>query len=64
MLAAHFASEVASRLVKPTASNYQVTDAVQKVADSFGCKPIEGEWRKPSMHVLSRSVLNVKAVTI
>ena len=42
MLAAHFASEVASRLVKPTATNYQVTDAVQKVADSFGCKPIDG----------------------
>jgi len=42
MLAAHYASEVASRLVKPTSISYQVTDAVQKVAESFGCKPIEG----------------------
>lgn len=42
MLAAHYASEVASRLVKPTATSYQVTDAVQKVAEAFGCKPIEG----------------------
>lgn len=42
MLAAYYASEVASRLVKPTSISYQVTDAVQKVAESFGCKPIEG----------------------
>jgi len=42
MLAAHYAAEAASRLVKPTATSYQVTDAVQKIAESYSCKPIEG----------------------
>jgi len=42
LLAAHYASEVALRLVQPGAENNAVTDAVQKVADSFECKPISG----------------------
>ncbi|KAK7497503.1 hypothetical protein BaRGS_00011143 [Batillaria attramentaria] len=42
MMAAHMAAEAAIRLVKPGNENYQVTDGIQKVAESFGCKPIEG----------------------
>lgn len=42
MTAAHLASEAALRLVKPGNDTYAVTDAVQKVAESFGCKPVEG----------------------
>ncbi|GLH07213.1 Proliferation-associated protein 2G4 [Gryllus bimaculatus] len=42
VLAAHFASEAALRLLKPGNETYTITDAVQKVAESFKCKPIEG----------------------
>lgn len=42
VMAAHLAAEAALRLVKPGNENYQVTDTVQKVAESFDCKPIEG----------------------
>lgn len=40
--AAHLASEAAMRMVKPGNENMKVTEAVQKVAESFKCKPIEG----------------------
>merc|ERR1712029_887047 len=42
ILAAHYASEAALRLVKPGQETYTVTDTVQKIADSYNCKPIEG----------------------
>lgn len=42
LLAAHYAAEIAHRLVRPSGENYAVTDAIQKVADSFKCKPISG----------------------
>lgn len=42
LMAAWLASEAAIRLVKPGAKNYAVTDAVGKIADAFGCKPLEG----------------------
>lgn len=42
MLAAHVASEIALRLVKPGNENFLVTDMVQKVAENYKCKPIEG----------------------
>lgn len=42
LMAAHLASEAAIRLVKPGGKNWDVTDAVQKIAESFGCKPCEG----------------------
>lgn len=42
MLAAHYASEAALRLVKPGNENYAVTDTVTKIAKSYNCKPIEG----------------------
>lgn len=41
-MAAHLASEAAIRLVKPGNKNWDVTDAVQKIAESFGCQPCEG----------------------
>lgn len=42
IMAAHLAAETVLRLVKPGAENYSVTDGIQKVAESFNCKPIEG----------------------
>ncbi|KAJ7340082.1 Proliferation-associated protein 2G4 [Desmophyllum pertusum] len=40
--AAYIASEVAQRLVKAGNENYIVTDQIQKVAEAFQCKPVEG----------------------
>ena len=40
--AAWTAAEVAMRLIKVGEKNWAVTDAVNKVAASFDCKPIEG----------------------
>jgi methionine aminopeptidase len=42
LMAAWLASEAAIRLVKPGAKNYAVTEAVGKIAEAFGCKPLEG----------------------
>merc|ERR1711881_172620 len=42
LLAAYYAAEIAQRLVKPGSSNQDVTDAVNKVAEEFKCKPVEG----------------------
>ena len=42
LIAAHYAAEMALRLVRPTGENYAVTDAIQKVAESYKCKPISG----------------------
>ncbi|KAJ1931793.1 hypothetical protein FBU59_006594, partial [Linderina macrospora] len=40
--AAHYAAETIQRMLKPGNKNTAVTDQVQKVVESFGCKPIEG----------------------
>ncbi|GFT09780.1 proliferation-associated protein 2G4 [Nephila pilipes] len=40
--AAHYAAEAALRLVKPGGDNNSVTDTIQKIAESFKCKPVEG----------------------
>jgi len=40
--AAHTAAEVAMRLVKVGNKNWAITDAVNKVAAAWGCKPVEG----------------------
>jgi len=40
--AAYTAAEVAMRLVKVGNKNWAVTDAVNKVAVTWGCKPVEG----------------------
>ena len=37
-MAAHLASEAALRLVKPGNDNIEVTETVNKVAESFECK--------------------------
>jgi len=42
LLAAHYATEAAYRLVKPGNSNEDVTEAVTKIAEQFKCKPVEG----------------------
>jgi curved DNA binding protein len=42
MTAAHLAAEAAIRLLKPDGENLAVTEGIQKVAESFNCKPIEG----------------------
>eukprot|EP00096_Caligus_rogercresseyi_P005489 TRINITY_DN2103_c0_g1_i1.p1 TRINITY_DN2103_c0_g1~~TRINITY_DN2103_c0_g1_i1.p1 ORF type:complete len:396 (-),score=124.61 TRINITY_DN2103_c0_g1_i1:282-1469(-) len=41
LLAAHYASEAALRLVRPGNETYTITDAVQKIAESYSCKPVE-----------------------
>lgn len=40
--AAHYCAEAALRLVKPGNQNTQVTEAWNKIAQSFNCTPIEG----------------------
>jgi methionine aminopeptidase len=40
--AAYTAAEVAMRLVRVGNKNWQVTDAVNKVAAAWDCKPVEG----------------------
>ncbi|EFX72560.1 hypothetical protein DAPPUDRAFT_308181 [Daphnia pulex] len=42
LLAAHYASEAALRLMKPGTENQAVTSVVQTIAESYKCKPIEG----------------------
>lgn len=42
VLAAYWAVQAALRLLKSGSGNYVITDAVQKVAESYKCKPIEG----------------------
>ncbi|XP_014246481.1 proliferation-associated protein 2G4 isoform X2 [Cimex lectularius] len=42
MLAAHYAAEVALRLLKPGNQTYTITDSVQKVCEAYHCKPVEG----------------------
>lgn len=42
VLAAYWAAQAAIRLLKAGTGNYAITDAVQKVAESYKCKPIEG----------------------
>merc|ERR1711920_722370 len=54
IMAAHLAAEAALRLVKPGNETYVVTDTVQKVAESFECKPVEGMLS----HQLSQNVID------
>jgi curved DNA binding protein len=42
ILAAYNAAEAALRLLKPGSSNYAITEAIDKIAESFKCKPVEG----------------------
>lgn len=43
ILAAYYASQAALRLLKIGNETYAITDAVQKVAESYKCKPVEGK---------------------
>jgi methionine aminopeptidase len=43
MMAAYNAAEAAIRLIKPGKSNWDVTDAIQKITDDYECKPVEGK---------------------
>ncbi|KAK6182626.1 hypothetical protein SNE40_010268 [Patella caerulea] len=54
ILAAYNASQAALRLVKPGNENFTVTETIQKVAESFDCKPIEGMLS----HQLKRNVID------
>jgi methionine aminopeptidase len=40
--ATYLATEAALRLMKPGKSSYEVTEAVQKIAQEFGCVPVQG----------------------
>lgn len=42
ILAAYYAAEAALRLLKPGSSNYQITEAIDKISESYKCKPVEG----------------------
>lgn len=42
ILGAYWASQAALRLLKPGNGNYAVTETVQKIANEYKCKPIEG----------------------
>lgn len=42
LLACHLASEAAIRLIRPGGKNWDVTEAVQKIAEAFKCQPCEG----------------------
>lgn len=42
IMAAHLAAKAALKLLRPSGENYAVTEAIQKVAESFHCKPISG----------------------
>lgn len=54
MMAAHLASEAALRLVKPGTDNIEVTETINKVADSFECKPVEGM----ASHQLEQNIID------
>ncbi|BFZ60467.1 hypothetical protein YB2330_001503 [Saitoella coloradoensis] len=42
LLAAHLASEAAIRMIKVGGKNWEITNAVDKIAKAFGCTPVEG----------------------
>ncbi|XP_031845184.1 proliferation-associated protein 2G4 [Nomia melanderi] len=42
VLAAHFASQAALRLLKPGTETYTITGTVEKICEAYKCKPIEG----------------------
>jgi curved DNA binding protein len=42
LMAAHWASEAALRLIKPGLSNIKVTETIQKIAKAYGTNSIEG----------------------
>ncbi|KAL6062825.1 Proliferation-associated protein 2G4 [Balamuthia mandrillaris] len=58
--AAHFAAECALRLFRPGNTNAQITEAIQKVAESFKCNAVEGVLS----HQMRRFVIDGNNVVI
>jgi len=58
--AAYFASECAIRLIRPGKSNTDVTNAIQRVANIFDVRPLQGVLS----HDLSKNVIDGKRVII
>lgn len=58
--AAYFASEAALRLFKPGKTNTEVTETIQKIADVFGCQPVEGVLS----HQMGRFIIDGNNVVI
>jgi curved DNA binding protein len=58
--AAHYAAECAHRLIKPGKKNTEVTEAIAKVAEIFGCQPMEGVLS----HQMKRFVIDGNKVII
>lgn len=54
ILAAYHASEAVLRKLKPEVQNSEVTDVIQKVVESFNCKPVQGMLS----HQLKRNIIN------
>jgi len=42
ILAAYNAAEAALRHLKPGSNNFQITETIDKIAESYKCKPVEG----------------------
>jgi curved DNA binding protein len=42
ILAAYYAAEAALRLIKPNENNLAVTDMIDRIANIYHCKPVEG----------------------
>jgi len=58
--AAYYAAEIAHRLVRPGATNLEVTAAIAKVAEVFKCSPVEGVLS----HQLKRYVIDGSKVIL
>jgi len=58
--AAHYASEIALRLIRPGRKNTEVSEAISKVAKQFGCEPLEGVLS----HQLKRYVIDGNRVIL
>lgn len=43
ILAAYYASEAALRLIKPNENNFAVTEMIDRIANVYHCKPVEGK---------------------
>jgi len=58
--AAHYAAECAHRLIKPGKKNTEVTEVIGKVAEIFGCQPLEAVLS----HQMKRFVIDGNKVII
>jgi len=58
--ATFYASEIALKLLKVGGTNQEITEAIEKVAKTFNCKPVEGVLS----HQMSRFVLDHTKVII